>query len=308
MNARRLRELLDDSPPLIVPFAYDAFSAKLIEAAGFPAAGISGSSVAASAFGLPDVGLLSREDVVGQSRRIAAAVTIPVFADADTGYGGPLQAAHTIRAMEDAGLAGLFMEDQEDPKRCAHLAGTVVIPIEDMLGKLKAALGARRDKDFVIIARTDAVESEGVQGAAKRARAYLDAGADMAFFAGPSTVEELEQFPKLVGEGKLMVVLTEGGKTPLLPAAQLADMGYTLIGYSGLAIGAAAKAVAESLDALKEQGANANLTDRVMPIPERNVVLELDKWQQLEEESLPRNNRPGVQSPSGRLSPTEHNS
>ena len=212
-----LRSLLGAQPPLIVPFAYDAFSAKLIEAAGFPAAGISGSSVAASAFGLPDVGLLSREDVVGQSRHIAAAVTIPVFADADTGYGGPLQAAHTIRAMEDAGLAGLFMEDQEDPKRCAHLAGTVVIPMEDMLGKLKAALGARRDKDFVIIARTDAVESEGVGGAAKRARAYLDAGADMAFFAGPSTVEELEQFPKLVGDGKLMVVLTEGGKTPSSP-------------------------------------------------------------------------------------------
>ena len=109
----------------------------------------------------------------------------------------------------------------------------------------------------------------------------------MAFFAGPSTVEELEQFPKLVGDGKLMVVLTEGGKTPLLPAAQLADMGYTLIGYSGLAIGAAAKAVTDSLEVLRGQGSNAELTDRVMPIGERNVVLELDKWQQLEEESLP---------------------
>ena len=109
----------------------------------------------------------------------------------------------------------------------------------------------------------------------------------MAFFAGPSTVEELEQFPKLVGDGKLMVVLTEGGKTPLLPAAQLADMGYTLIGYSGLAIGAAAKAVAESLHALKEQGSNANLIDRVMPLPARNDILGLSKWQQLEEESLP---------------------
>ena len=159
-----LRSLLNADTPLVVPFAYDAFSAKLIESAGFPAAGISGSSVAASAFGLPDVGLLSREDVVGQARRIAAAVTIPVIADADTGYGGPLQAAHTVRAMEDAGLAGLFMEDQEDPKRCAHLAGTTVIPVEVMLGKLKAALGARRDRDFYVIARTDAVESEGVEG------------------------------------------------------------------------------------------------------------------------------------------------
>ncbi len=281
-----LRQLLDAPSPLIVPFAYDAFSAKLIEAAGFPAAGISGSSVAASAFGLPDVGLLSREDVVGQARRIAAAVTIPVIADADTGYGGPLQAAHTIRAMEDAGLAGLFMEDQEDPKRCAHLAGTTVIPTEAMLGKLKAALGARRDNDFLIIARTDAVETEGIEGAAKRARAYLDAGADMAFLAGPGTVDELQKFPKLVGQGKFMVVLTEGGKTPLLPAAKLADMGYTLIGYSGLAIGSAAKAVQDSLNALKEQGDNTNLVDGTMPLNDRNEILGLAAWQQLEEETL----------------------
>ena len=281
-----LRSLLHEETPLVVPFAYDAFSAKLIEAAGFPAAGISGSSVAASAFGLPDVGLLSREDVVGQARRIAAAVTIPVIADADTGYGGPLQAAHTVHAMEDVGLAGLFMEDQEDPKRCAHLAGTTVIPIEAMLGKLKAALGARRDSDFLIIARTDAVEAEGVAGAGKRARAYLDAGADMAFLAGPGTVEELEQFPKLVGQGKFMVVLTEGGKTPLLPASQLSDMGYSLIGYSGLAIGSAAKAVQDSLNALKEQGDNTNLTDRVMLLPARNDLLGLSDWQQLEEETL----------------------
>ena len=280
-----LRSLLNADTPLVVPFAYDAFSAKLIEVAGFPAAGISGSSVAASAFGLPDVGLLSREDVVGQARRIAAAVSIPVIADADTGYGGPLQAVHTVRAMEDAGLAGLFMEDQEDPKRCAHLAGTAVISVEAMLGKLKAALGARRDKNFLIIARTDAVESEGVEGAARRALAYLDAGADMAFLAGPSTVEELEQFPKLVGPGKFMVVLTEGGKTPLLPASQLADMGYRLIGYSGLAIGSAAKAVQDSLNALQEQGSNVNLADRVMPLDDRNEILGLAAWQQLEEET-----------------------
>lgn len=281
-----LRRLLNADTPLVVPFAYDAFSAKLIEAAGFPAAGISGSSVAASAFGLPDVGLLSREDVVGQARRIAAAVRIPVIADADTGYGGVLQAAHTVRAMEDAGLAGLFMEDQEDPKRCAHLTGTTVIPPEAMLGKLKAALGARRDNDFVIIARTDAVETEGVEGAARRARAYLDAGADMAFLAGPGTVEELEKFPELVGQGKFMVVLTEGGKTPLLPAAQLAYMGYNLMGYSGLAIGSAAKAVQDNLNALKERGENSNLTGRLMPLNERNEILGLAAWQNLEEETL----------------------
>ena len=282
-----LRTLLKDRDSLVVPFAYDAFSAKLIEAAGFPAVGISGSSVAASAFGLPDVGLLSREDVVGQARRIAAAVDVPVFADADTGYGGPLQAAHTVRAMEDAGLAGLFIEDQDDPKRCAHLAGTVVIPLDDMVGKLRAALGARRDENFVVIARTDAIENEGVEGAAKRARAYLDAGADMAFLAGPRTVEDMERFPQLVGEGAFMIVLTEGGRTPLVPVSQLVEMGYGLIGYSGLAIGAAGKAVRDSLDALSEQGGNAGLVETVMPLPERNDVLNLAAWQQLEADTLP---------------------
>ena len=271
----------------MAPFAYDALSARLIEAAGFPAAGISGSSVAAAAFGLPDVGLLSREDVVAQARRIAGSVDIPVFADADTGYGGPLQAAHTVRAMEDAGLAGLFMEDQEDPKRCGHLAGTRVIPLESMLGKLRAALGARRNPEFVIIARTDAVESEGVEGAARRARACLDAGADMAFFAGPRTVEELEAFPRLVGNGRLMVTLAEGGRTPLLPWQDLGRMGYALIGYSGLAVGAAARAVEDSLAALKAQGGNEGLVSRVMPLNERNELLGLSAWQALEAETMP---------------------
>ncbi len=287
-NANTLRQLLRDESPLTVPFAYDAFSAKLIQAAGFPAVGISGSSVAAAAFGLPDVGLLSREDVVAQARRIAATVSVPIIADADTGYGGPVQVTHTVRELEGAGLAGLFIEDQEDPKRCAHLAGTRVISVEAMLGKLRAALGARHDPDFVIIARTDAIEAEGVDAAARRARAYLDAGADMAFFAGPRTEEELEQFPRLVGQGKLMVVLTEGGRTPLLSATKLAEMGYKLIGYSGLTIGSAAKAVVDSLNALREQGGNAQLIDRVMPLGARNELLGLSAWQKLEAELMPR--------------------
>ena len=277
-----LRELIAAPGPLVAPFAFDALSARLIEAAGFPVAGISGSAVAASAFALPDVGLLSREDVVAQARRISAAVDIPVFADADTGYGGPLQAAHTARALEDAGLAGLFMEDQEDPKRCGHLSGTRVIPIEEMLGKLRAVMGARRDSGFVIIGRTDAIESEGIEGAARRARAYLDAGADMAFIAGPRSTEELEAIPQLVGAGPLMVVLTEGGRTPLLSVDELGQLGYKLIGYSGLAIGAAAKAVRDALDALTNEGGNGGLLDRVTPLNERNELLGLQAWQDLE--------------------------
>ena len=196
-KANTLHRLLNSEPPLIVPFAYDAFSAKLIEAAGFPAAGISGSSVAASAFGLPDVGLLSREDVVGQSRRIAAAVTIPVFADADTGYGGPLQAAHTIRAMEDAGLGRPLYGGSGRPQTLRPSRGHGCHPH----GRHARQTQSRPWRAHAIKISSSSPaptpsRAKASQGAAKRARAYLDAGADMAFFAGPSTVEELEQFPE----------------------------------------------------------------------------------------------------------------
>ena len=283
-----LRNLLAQPGPLVVPFAYDALSARLIEEAGFRAVGISGSAVAASLFALPDVGLLSREDVVAQARRIASAVDLPVIADADTGYGGPLQAARTVQEFHSAGVAGLFMEDQQDPKRCGHLAGTQVVSTDEMLGKLKAALGARRDPDFLIIARTDALATEGVEGAAARARAYLDAGADMAFVVAPRTREELEALPRLITNGPLMVVLTEGGRTPLLSVKELGDLGYKLIGYSGLAVGAAARAIQEGLAALKGQGTNADLLDRVMPLDERNRLLKLEAYQALEDETVPR--------------------
>jgi 2-methylisocitrate lyase-like PEP mutase family enzyme len=284
----RLRGLLAQRGPLVVPFAYDALSARLIEDAGFQAVGISGSAVAASAFALPDVGLLSREDVVAQARRIAAAVPgTPVIADADTGYGGPLQAARTVQELEAAGVAGLFMEDQQDPKRCGHLAGTQVIPVEEMLGKLKAALQARRDPYFLVIARTDAIASEGFGAAVTRARAYLDAGADMAFVAAIQSEEQLRALPTLVTNGPLMVVLTEGGRTPLLSVEALGSMGYKLVGYSGLAIGAAAHAVQRILHALKAQGANAALVPDVMPLDARNRLLRLEDYQRLEDETLP---------------------
>ena len=193
-----LRRLLVAPGPLVVPFAYDAFSARLIERAGFSAVGVSGSAVAASLLGVPDVGLMSREEVVGQARRIAATISLPVIADADTGYGGPLQAARTVQDLEAAGVAGLFMEDQRDPKRCGHLAGTEVIPTDEMVGKLTAALESRADPNFVIIARTDAIESEGLEGAALRARTYLDAGADavksQVIFADELTTPEHQDY------------------------------------------------------------------------------------------------------------------
>jgi 2-methylisocitrate lyase-like PEP mutase family enzyme len=272
-TAAQLRELLNGSDPLVVPFAYDALSARLIEDAGFQAVGISGSAVSASMLAAPDMGILSRDQMVDQARRIAGAVpALPVIADAETGYGDLSQVAETVREFERAGVAALFMEDQRDPKKCGHLEGRQLVPTDEMLEKLNVALEARGDSKFVVIGRTDALATEGVEGAAARARAYLEAGADMAFVVAPRSREELQELSEQI-EGPLMVVLSEGGSTPLLPVGELHEMGYKLIGYSGLAIGSAARAVQLGLQTLKQEGTTSSLNDRVMPLVERNRLL-----------------------------------
>jgi 2-methylisocitrate lyase-like PEP mutase family enzyme len=272
-TASKLRELLNGSDPLVVPFAYDALSARLIQDAGFQAVGISGSAVSASMLAAPDMGILSRQQMVDQASRIADAVpALPVIADAETGYGDLSQVAETVREFERAGMAALFMEDQQDPKKCGHLEGRKLVPTDEMLEKLNVALEARGDSRFVVIGRTDALASEGVEGAAARARAYLEAGADMAFVVAPRSREELQALSEQI-EGPLMVVLSEGGSTPLLPVGELHDMGYKLIGYSGLAIGSAARAVQLGLQTLKQEGTTSSLNDRVMPLVERNRLL-----------------------------------
>jgi 2-methylisocitrate lyase-like PEP mutase family enzyme len=286
-SAAQLRELLNGSGPLVVPFAYDALSARLIEDAGFQAVGVSGSAVSASLLAAPDMGLLSREEMVGQARRIAGAVpALPVIADAETGYGDLSQIAETVREFESAGVAALFMEDQQDPKRCGHLEGRQLVSADEMLEKLNVALEARRDSEFVVIGRTDALAVEGVEGAAARARAYLEAGADMAFVVAPRSREELQALPPLV-KGPLMLVLSEGGVTPLLTVGELHEMGYKLIGYSGLAIGAAARSIQLGLQTLKEEGTTSSLAESVMPLLERNRLLGLQATEIKEDETSP---------------------
>ena len=286
-SGAQLRELLNRSDPLVVPFAYDALSARLIEDAGFQAVGISGSAVSASLLAAPDMGILSRQQMVDQARRIADAVpALPVIADAETGYGDLSQIAETVREFERAGVAALFMEDQQDPKRCGHLEGRQLIPTDEMLEKLNVALEARRDSKFLVIGRTDALAAEGVEGAAARARAYLEAGAEMAFVVGPRSREELKALPQLV-KGPLMVVLSEGGSTPLLPVGELHEMGYKLIGYSGLAIGAAARAVQLGLQTLMQEGTTSSMADTVMPLLERNRLVGPQSTEIEEDETSP---------------------
>ncbi len=276
----KLRSLLERPEPLSIPFAYDAFSALLIEEAGFEACGISGSGVAASLLGMPDVGLLTQTELVATARRVVEVLDVPVLVDADTGYGGPAGAVRTLHELETAGAAGMIIEDQQMPKRCGHLSGISLISIDEMTNKIKTVIGERRD-DLVIVARTDAIGAEDLDSAIKRANAYLKAGADLAFVSAPESEAQLLRLPMEIS-GPLLVVVSEGGRTPFLSRDQLAEFGYRMIGYSGTAIGAAADATRRALKTLKSDGTTASLHDAIMPLPERNRILRLDRYEALD--------------------------
>jgi 2-methylisocitrate lyase-like PEP mutase family enzyme len=225
----RLRELLA-AGPVVAPGAYDALSARLVEQAGFDVVYMTGFGSTASLLGRPDVGLLSGTEMVDNARRLVAAVDVPVIADADTGYGNALNVVRTVQAYEQAGVAGLHLEDQVMPKKCGHMSGKAVIGADEMVGKIRAAVAARRDPDLVLIARTDAAAVEGLDAAVARARAYADAGADLLFVEAPASEDAIEQVAEqLRGVGPLVFNWAEGGRTPPLPLARIAELGFALV-------------------------------------------------------------------------------
>ena len=222
----RFRALLQRDGMVVAPGAYDCITAKLIEQAGFATVYMTGAGTAAT-LGYPDFGLVTLSEMVANAGRIAAAVELPVIADADTGYGNELNAFRTVREFERSGVAGIHIEDQEFPKKCGHLEGKQVIPREDWLAKIRAAAAARRDRDFTIIARTDARAVAGFDEAVVRANAALAAGADMAFVEAPQTAEEVAAVPRLV-KGPCLLNVVRGGKTPDLDLREAERMGYKL--------------------------------------------------------------------------------
>ncbi|HEY0816205.1 MAG TPA: isocitrate lyase/PEP mutase family protein [Pseudonocardia sp.] len=227
---RRLRELLTRPEPLIAPGAYDALSARLVEQAGFDVVYMTGFGSTASLVGRPDVGLLTGTEMVDNARRIAAAVEVPVIADADTGYGNAINVVRTVQSYEQAGVAGIHLEDQVLPKKCGHMSGKAVIPADEMVGKIRAAVEARRDPDFVLVARTDAAAVEGLDAALDRARAYVDAGADVLFVEAPTSEDDIARVAKeLRGVAPLVFNWAEGGRTPPLPMARIAELGFALV-------------------------------------------------------------------------------
>jgi carboxyvinyl-carboxyphosphonate phosphorylmutase len=251
----RLRELLAAPAPLIAPGAYDALSARLVEQAGFDVVYMTGFGTTASLIGRPDVGLLSGAEMVDNARRIVSAVDVPVIADADTGYGNALNVLRTVQLYEQAGVAGIQLEDQVMPKKCGHMSGKALIGADEMVGKIRAAVEARRDPDLVVIARTDAVAVLGLDEAIGRAKAFADAGADLLFVEAPTSEEDIATVAEqLRGVAPLVFNWAEGGKTPPLPYARIAELGFALVIYPIGTLLAATAGIRSLLASLKADG------------------------------------------------------
>ena len=254
----RLRELLARPEPLVAPGAYDALSARLVEQAGFDVVYMTGFGTTASLAGRPDVGLLTGTEMVDNARRIAAAVDVPVIADADTGYGNAINVVRTVQAYEQAGVAGIHLEDQVMPKKCGHMSGKAVIPADEMAGKIRAAVEARRDPDFLLIARTDAAAVEGLSAAIDRGRAYADAGADVLFVEAPTSEDDIARVAEeLRGVAPLVFNWAEGGRTPPIPLARIAELGFALVLFPIGTLLAATAGIRRLLASLRDDGVPA---------------------------------------------------
>jgi len=280
----RLRELLSAPQPLVAPGAYDALSARLVEQAGFAAVYMTGFGTTASLIGRPDVGLLSGAEMVDNARRIVSAVDLPVIADADTGYGNALNVVRTVRLYEQAGVAGIQLEDQVTPKKCGHMSGKALIGADEMAGKLAAAAAARTDPDLVIIARTDAVAVHGLDAALERARAFADAGADMLFVEAPTSEADIARVAsELSGVAPLVFNWAEGGRTPPLSMDRMAELGFSLVIYPIGTLLAATAGIRSLLATLRAEGTPASALGSVPTFEEFTHLIGLPEVQSLEQ-------------------------
>jgi 2-methylisocitrate lyase-like PEP mutase family enzyme len=268
----------------IVPGAYDTLTARLVEAAGFAAVYLTGGGYS-RASGYPDLGLLTLTENTQFISRTVEAVQIPVIADADTGYGNAINVIRTVREYEKTGVAGFHLEDQVSPKKCGHYEGKEVISRAEMVGKIKAAVDTRQDADLVIIARSDARAIEGLAAAIDRVNAYLEAGADVGFVEAPQTVEELRIVGKSV-RGPALVNVFEGGKTPMLGAKELEEMGFRLGIYPSQTHRAAIRAAQRVLMAMKRDGDTSAVEAELATFQDREDAVGTARWRELEEKYM----------------------
>lgn len=276
-----LRNLFADKKLIVAPGAHDALTAKVIEKVGFPAVYMTGYGQAASHLGKPDVGLLTLSEMVARASNIAEAVDVPVVADADTGFGNAVNVMRTVREYEKAGVAALQLEDQVAPKKCGHMTGRQVVPKEEMVGKIKAAVDARYDKDLMIIARTDARTVHGLNEALERAKAYEEAGADIIFVESPESVEEMKQITSTV-KAYTLANMVEGGRTPLLNNKELEELGYGIVIYPTASTYITAKTIFKLMETLKQTGTTESLIKDMVTFSEFNELIGLPQIRGLE--------------------------
>jgi 2-methylisocitrate lyase-like PEP mutase family enzyme len=265
-----------------VPGVYDALSAKIMKQAGFNILYMSGSAVTASISGMSDVGLLTMTEMVNQARNIFQATGLPLICDADTGYGNPINVIRTLQEYEQAGVAGIHIEDQVFPKKCGHFEGKQVIPSEQMIKKIEAALYARKDEDFLLIARTDARSVKGLGEALSRARLYFECGADMIFLESPRSRKELKTISEELVGVPLLVNMVEGGLTPVLRFEELQEMAFKIVLYPTSSIRAVAKTLQELAAHLHHHQDTKEFEKRIVTFEGRNQILGLADIKELE--------------------------
>ena len=275
-NTAHFRKLIEDKEILKMPCTHDALSARIAEDAGFKSICVGGYGASASLLGSPDVGLMTVTEMVEHVARICDCVSIPVFADADTGHGNTTNVARTVKSFEKAGAAGLFIEDQVFPKRCGHMEGKDVITKKEMLAKIKAALDARNDPDFVIMGRTDALAVHGIDDAVERGVMMQEAGADMIFVEAPRTIEDMRRINNNIN-GPTFAVYLEGGKIPMLSAKQFEDLGFNVVGYGCSSVYAASFALRETFREIIETGETREAIKKMITFNDFNELLGLSK-------------------------------
>ncbi len=277
-----LRKLLyDNSKPLVVPGVYDAIGARIAQKVGFEAMFQTGYGTSATLLGMPDYGFIGAAETVENARRICSSVSVPVIVDADTGYGNPLSVWKIVKELESAGASGIFLEDQKWPKRCGHMTGKEVVSKQEYTEKLRAALDARKSKDFIVVARTDARATEGLDTAIERGLQYKKIGADAIFIEAPKSVAEMKKIGKSI-DAPLVANMIEGGATPLLSAKMLHKMRFKLILYPLSILYANTFASMQILRELRKSGTTSRLKKNLVAFDQFNDIVDLSKYRKME--------------------------
>ena len=278
---KNLKSMLKSKKPLVIPGVYDALGAKIAQKVGFDAMFQTGYGTSATLFGMPDFGFIGATETVDNARRISRAVSVPVIVDADTGYGNALSVWKLVKELESAGAAGIFLEDQKWPKRCGHMQGKEIVPQEEYTEKLSAAIDARENKDFIIVARTDARATEGLDAAIERGKQNKKTGADAVFVEAPKSLDEMKRIGKEIN-APLVANMIEGGATPLSSAETLNKMGFKIILYPLSVLYANTFATMNILKELKKSGETTKYKQKVVNFDQFNDLVELSKFRKME--------------------------